>query len=49
MSNSTDIQSLKVEQAEFANDLDIGCERKKRVKDESSACVSYQKNKTAVC
>lgn len=47
MSNSTDIQSLKAEQAEFANIWDIGCERKKRIKDEvSTLSESYQENKT---
>lgn len=49
MSNSPDIHSLKAEQAEFANDLGIGCETKKRTKDECGAfSVSHWKNKT-VC
>lgn len=39
MSNSRCVHILKVEQAEFPNDLNIGCGRKKGVKDGCSALV----------
>lgn len=39
MSNSRCVHILKVEQAEFANDLNIGCGRKKGIKDGRNALV----------
>lgn len=50
MSNSRYIPILEAERAEFANDLDVGCDRKKRIKDESSDFSgSYWKNEVAMC
>lgn len=39
VSNSRCVHILKVEQAEFANDLNIGCGRKKGIKDGCNALV----------
>lgn len=38
------------EQTDFDNDLDVGCDRRKRIKDDADAfSVSYWNNEAAIC